>query len=140
MAAAVDWKQRAGEYFETITELQEKCNEHQIARETAEERSRDGYAKEQRAVDADNHKDRQIRDLQLEKASLQRDVEQLCQGIKVHPPSLPASPAPALPRSPVPRSAQRSLTLACRSRGRPGGPPPPGLRSRSRSHTWRRRW
>eukprot|EP01046_Picozoa_sp_COSAG06_P019930 COSAG06_NODE_1438_length_9460_cov_20.641491_2_plen_154_part_00 len=79
----VDWKQRACEYYETLQELQAKCTQHQLARETAEERSRDLYAKEQRAVDTDNHKDRQIRDLQLEKASLQRDVEQLCQGLKV---------------------------------------------------------
>ena len=89
---AVDWKQRASEYFDTLQALEEKCTEYQVAREVAEERSRDLYAQQQRAVDADNHKDRQIRDLLLEKESLQRDVEQLCQGLKVRCALCPAPP------------------------------------------------
>ena len=93
-AVDVDWKQRACDYFETLQELEGKCQQHQIAREAAEERSRDLYAKQQRAIDADSHKDRQIRDLQLEKASLARDVEQLCQGIKVRCALSPTSTGP----------------------------------------------
>ena len=88
----MDWKQRASEYFDTLQALEEKCTEHQVAREVAEERSRDLYAQQQRAVDADNHRDRQIRDLLLEKESLQHDVEQLCQGLKVRCSLCPAPP------------------------------------------------
>ena len=97
--ASVDWKQRACDYFDTLQEFEAKCKEHQIAREVAEERSRDLYAQQQRAVEKENHKDRQIRDLLLEKASLAHDVEQLCQGVKVRS---TFSPLPLATRFPAP--------------------------------------
>ena len=131
--AGVDWKQRACDYFDTLQEVEEKCKEHQIARETADERSRDLYAEKQRAVDTNNHKDRQIRDLQLEKASLQRDVEQLCQGLKVRSAPLPQANPAAISRSCVPLSC---CIVACGSPGTPAGRPKQDQRSRNRSHTW----
>ncbi len=124
----VDWKQRACEYFETLQQLEEKCKEHQIARETADERSRDLYAEKQRAVDVENHKERQIRDLQLEKASLQRDVEQLCQGLKVRSVRFLSLPRRRL----APRVLLSCCVVACASRGTRGGRPRQDQRSRSR--------
>ena len=94
---SVDWQQRAQDYFDSMTKLQERSAEHQAMRDKAEERSRDTYAKEQKSIEANNLKDRQIRDLKLDKTKLQRDVEQLCQGLKVRPAPPPSSSPPAEP-------------------------------------------
>jgi hypothetical protein len=91
---SVDWQQRAQDYFDSMTKLQERSAEHQAMRDKAEERSRDTYAKEQKSIEANNLKDRQIRDLKLDKTKLQRDVEQLCQGLKVRPAPPPSSSPP----------------------------------------------
>lgn len=76
------WKARADALAVTVEKVSARCSELADLRVKAEERYREAEARVQRRISSEADTERKLRDLKLDLASAQRDIEQLCKGLK----------------------------------------------------------